>query len=112
MQIIEKKWGKEYILEINDNYVVKMLFMKKGHRCSLQYHENKKETFIITSGIMNFYYEKNNKIEVIQLTQGSFYTIAPGIKHRMEAVEDLYYFECSTSHLDDVIRLEDDYGRV
>lgn len=110
---IEKPWGYERHLEINENYVVKELFMKEGNSCSLQYHEIKHETFYVLKGKLRFYVgsDKNN-LEVLYLEEGEHYTIEPKIIHRMEAVVDSLYLEASTNQLNDVIRLEDNYGRV
>lgn len=110
---IEKPWGWEKWIEVNDNYVVKELFMKKGNSCSLQYHEKKHETFYLVKGILKFYVgeDKNNLKEII-LNSGDYYTIPPFLIHRMEAIEDSIYIESSTNFLDDVIRIEDKYGRI
>ena len=54
MRKILKPWGYEQILEKNKKYVVKKLFMKKNHRCSLQYHKVKLETVYVLSGILKF----------------------------------------------------------
>ena len=110
---IEKPWGNEILIETNDFYTVKKLFMKKGHKCSLQYHEIKHETVYILSGVMKLWIGKDkNSIEYKTLIEGDFFVINSKMIHRMEAVEDCYYIESSTSELDDVIRLDDDYGRV
>jgi len=109
---IDKPWGYEEILEQNDMYVVKRLFMKKGNKCSLQYHEKKKETFILLSGIMKFTYGNTQKnLKEYIYNPGEFITIDPMKVHRMEAIEDILYIEASTNYLDDVIRLQDVYGR-
>ena len=108
MKIIEKPWGEEVILETNENYTVKRLTMNNGHRCSLQYHEKKKETIYVISGVLTII--KNNRND--NYPENSFTTIAPKVIHRMEARNgDVTYLECSTSQLDDVIRVEDDYFR-
>jgi mannose-6-phosphate isomerase-like protein (cupin superfamily) len=109
---IDKPWGYERHLEINDDYVVKELFMKEGNSCSLQYHEKKHETFYVLKGKLKFYVglDKYN-LEVMYLEVGEHYTIEPLVVHRMEAIVDSLYLESSTNFLDDVIRLEDKYGR-
>jgi mannose-6-phosphate isomerase-like protein (cupin superfamily) len=110
---IEKPWGWEKWIEINENYVVKELFMKEGNSCSLQYHEKKHETFYLVKGMLKFYVgdDKNHLKEII-LNSGDYYTIPPFLIHRMEAIVDSLYIESSTNFLDDVIRLEDKYGRI
>ena len=112
MIFIEKPWGYEKHIEINDSYVVKELFMKKDNCCSLQYHEKKHETFYVISGQLKFYVgETVENLETFILEPGKFYVIKPFVIHRMEAIVDSDYIECSTNFLDDVIRLEDKYGR-
>jgi len=107
-EVIEKPWGFEEILETNPKYTVKRLFMKKGHQCSYQYHKKKMETVICLSGLLHIVGEGKEKI----LAPGDCATIKNFEKHRMRAVEDdCFYLECSTSELDDVVRIEDDYGR-
>ncbi|MBU1203296.1 cupin domain-containing protein [Patescibacteria group bacterium] len=108
IQHIDKPWGYEEILETNDKYTVKRLMMKNSHQCSYQYHEHKLETIVALSGKLVIIYEDK---EVI-LNPGEVATIEPFEKHRMAAREgDALYLECSTSELDDVVRVEDDYGR-
>lgn len=105
---IEKPWGSEEILEINNEYMVKRLTMLKGHRCSLQYHNDKKETIYVLSGKLKIEYGNVSKV----FEPGEFISIFPTTVHRMEAVEDSVYLEASTPEMYDVVRLEDDYKRV
>jgi quercetin dioxygenase-like cupin family protein len=109
---IDKPWGYEELVECNDKYVVKKLFMKKGNSCSIQYHELKTETIVVLSGKLNIYIgnEIDNLI-VKEYTYGETITIKPYTIHRMEAVEDSLYIEASTNELFDVIRLQDNYNR-
>lgn len=108
MKKIEKPWGYEEWVEVNDKYVVKRLFMKKGNQCSLQYHKKKKETVMILSGCLTVYY--NN--QVLHMKPFDALTIKPHEVHRMFAErEDCLYLECSTPELEDVVRVEDQYGR-
>ena len=112
-KIIPKKWGQEDWIEVNDKYVVKKLIMKKRHRCSLQYHELKHETFYVLSGKLKFIVGTNeNNLQEMVITPGFSCALKPGVIHRMEALEDSEYIECSTTELNDVVRLQDDYGRV
>jgi mannose-6-phosphate isomerase-like protein (cupin superfamily) len=110
--IINKPWGYEDLIEKNENYTVKKLFMKSGHKCSLQYHNEKHETFFVLSGKLKFYVGITQDLldEKIFLP-GDYYVIPPKLIHRMEAIEDSTYLEASTSQLDDVIRLQDEYKR-
>lgn len=113
MEIIKKPWGKEEIIEINEKYMVKKLTMWKEHRCSLQFHNHKKETVYVLSGKLRIVSgpNQNNLKEKIYLA-GDSITISPGTVHRMEGVEDSVYLEASTAEMNDVVRLVDDYDRV
>ena len=113
MKIIEKPWGREEVIEINDNYMVKKLTMWAGHRCSLQYHNQKKETIYVLSGVLKILQgESRNDLKEMLYYPGDSMTINPGHIHRMEAVEESSYLEASTPEIDDVIRLIDDYQRA
>jgi mannose-6-phosphate isomerase-like protein (cupin superfamily) len=111
-KIIHKPWGSEELIECNDKYVLKKLFMKANEYCSLQYHELKKETIYVISGKIKLYIglEINNLREII-MNVGDNITIDPYTIHRMEGIEDSYYLEASTNELWDVIRLDDKYNR-
>ena len=112
LKIIDKPWGKEEILELNNNYMLKRLTMKKGARCSLQYHNFKCETIYIQSGELKILSgeDKNNLDEKIYST-GEYITIEPKLLHRMEGITDCIYLEASTPNTDDTVRIEDDYNR-
>ncbi len=113
IQRVEKPWGHELIWAKTKDYVGKILHIKKGHRLSLQYHRQKEETILLYSGKMTFVFEDEaGNLEEIPLTAGEAHHIPVGKKHRMIAVEDCEVFEVSTPQLDDVVRLEDGYGRV
>jgi len=107
MKKIKKPWGYEELIE-NDKYVVKKLFMKKDHRCSLQYHEYKKETIYVLSGKLIITIGD----EDIVYKKGEYVTIEPNTIHRMTGLTNCYYLESSTTELDDVVRVEDDYKRI
>jgi mannose-6-phosphate isomerase-like protein (cupin superfamily) len=113
MKKIIKPWGFEQIIEINKKYLLKKLFMKKNHRCSLQYHNKKKETIYVLSGELKIYIGKNkNKLRSKIYKKGSTVTIGPRIIHRMKAEKNCFYLEASTPHNSDVVRLCDDYKRI
>jgi hypothetical protein len=110
---IEKPWGYEEIIEHNDKYVVKKLFMKQGHACSLQYHELKTETIVVLKGRLNIYIGASiETLDKKEYNEGDCVTVKPYTIHRMEALEDCLYLEASTNELWDVVRLQDGYGRV
>lgn len=109
---VEKPWGYEELVECNDSYVVKKLFMKTGCACSTQYHTNKRETIMILSGSLKI--STGSTLESLTsaiYTPFQTITIQPYTVHKMEAVEDCLYMETSTNELWDVVRLKDLYGR-
>jgi mannose-6-phosphate isomerase len=110
---IKKPWGSEEVIELNDRYMMKKLSMLKGHRCSLQYHNHKKETIYVLSGQLRIDVGPT-KEELSSKIYGPNETITlePGLVHRMEGVEDCIYLEASTPEIDDVVRLLDDYNRT
>jgi mannose-6-phosphate isomerase len=109
---IKKPWGYEILLEKNKKYMFKKLFMKKGHRCSLQFHRLKRETIYILRGTLKITSGNNiNKLNSKIYRKDQSITIKPRLKHRMQAISDCYYLESSTPELTDVIRIRDDYNR-
>ena len=112
MRKIEKPWGYEILIEHNDRYVMKELKMNKGYKCSIQYHEKKKETVYVLRGKLKVYIgDKLDSLDEIIMNPHESLTLEPLKIHRMEAIEDSIYLEASTPELDDVVRLKDDYGR-
>jgi len=110
---IDKPWGYEELVEHNSSYVVKKLFMKKNHACSIQYHELKIETIVILRGSLYIYTGTSiENLEKKEYNMGDSITIYPYTIHRMEGIEDCLYLETSTNELWDVIRIQDNYGRV
>jgi mannose-6-phosphate isomerase len=110
---VEKPWGYELIWAKTQDYVGKILHINKGHQLSLQYHRVKEETIYVSSGKMNFVFEnEEGQMQEILLLAGEAHHIPTGRKHRMIAVEDCDIFEVSTPQLDDVVRIEDGYGRA
>lgn len=112
VKIKEKPWGREIWFADIAGYAGKILEVKKGKRLSLQYHEKKTETQYLLDGkvILHVGKDKNN-IKQIVLNPGDKYDILPYTIHRLEGLEDSRIFEVSTSHLEDVVRIEDDFGR-
>lgn len=110
---IIKPWGYELLIEKNNKYMFKKLYMKAGHRCSLQYHNKKKETIFILKGKLKISYglnRKNLKNKIFNI--GDTITLKPKIIHRMTALKNTLYLEASSPELNDVIRLSDDYSRA
>jgi len=112
VQIKPKPWGEEIWFAHSSSYAGKILRVKKGHRLSLQYHEKKSETQYLYKGKVKFTYgtDKTTLKDAI-LNPGDKFDILPYTIHRVEALEDSEIFEVSTPELDDVVKLEDDYGR-
>jgi len=112
-KMVLKPWGHELIFAVTKDYVGKILVIKAGHQLSLQFHKVKEETIFLRSGVMKFLIENDSGVvEEHLLTAGKSFHIRPNRKHRMVSVEDCEVFEVSTPHLDDVVRLEDSYGRA
>lgn len=111
-KIVPKPWGHEVIFAVTKDYVGKILVIKAGHQLSLQFHKVKEETIYLQSGEMRFLIEDDHgEMGEVLLQPGQSFHILPNRKHRMIAVQDCEVFEVSTPHLDDVVRLEDSYGR-
>jgi mannose-6-phosphate isomerase-like protein (cupin superfamily) len=108
MQRVEKPWGYELIWARTERYVGKMLHVNAGESLSLQYHERKEETILLQSGHL----ELTLGTEILTLLPGDQAHIPTGTVHRMSAVAACDIIEVSTPELDDVVRLEDRYGRV
>lgn len=110
---VEKPWGHELIWAHTDRYVGKVLHIKAGESLSLQYHERKDETIHVLRGRMVFLVrEGEEELRREELQEGMSFRIRPGTRHRMEAITDCDLLEASTPELDDVVRLEDRYGRA
>lgn len=111
---VEKPWGFELIFAETEKYVGKVLHINKGESLSLQYHNLKDETIHVQKGSIRFQIgtSQTQKLEEITLNSGQSFRITPKLIHRMIALEDTDILEVSTPELDDVVRLEDRYGRV
>lgn len=108
----EKPWGYELLFAHAPKYVGKVIFVKKGHRLSLQYHREKDESMYIYSGEALLEVEGSDGQLVRSVARPGFcLRIPPGTKHRVKAIENTTIFEVSTPELEDVVRLSDDYGR-
>jgi mannose-6-phosphate isomerase len=110
---IEKPWGYELIWAHTAHYVAKILFVKAGHSLSLQYHVQKEETMFVESGECLIESGTDPKQLSSQVfSHGDVFHIQPGRLHRIHAKTDCRIFEVSTPHLNDVVRIEDKYGRT
>ncbi|HUC74119.1 MAG TPA: cupin domain-containing protein [Vicinamibacterales bacterium] len=109
---VEKPWGYELHWATTDRYVGKLIHVAKGHALSLQYHTLKDETIYLHSGRLLFEIEVDGTLEKRDMRPGERVHITPRTVHRMTAIEDSDIFEVSTPELQDVVRLEDRYGRA
>jgi mannose-6-phosphate isomerase len=109
---VEKPWGWELVWAETDAYVGKLLFVKTGESLSLQYHEVKDESWLVREGRATLELGGvGEELEAFEIAPGDVFRFRPGTVHRVTALEDLLVVEVSTPHLDDVVRLEDRYGR-
>jgi mannose-6-phosphate isomerase len=110
---VEKPWGWELIWAHTDVYVGKVLFVRAGHSLSLQFHREKDESWYVEGGRAKV--ELGNTGNAVLNTEvisaGACFRFRPGTVHRITAIEDTTILEVSTPQLDDVVRLEDAYGR-
>ena len=109
---VEKPWGWELVWAEADAYVGKLLFVREGESLSLQYHESKDESWLVQEGRARLELgEVGGDLDAIEISPGSAFRFRPGTVHRVTALEDTLVIEVSTPFLDDVVRLEDRYGR-
>jgi quercetin dioxygenase-like cupin family protein len=112
IQHVPKPWGYELIFAKTSRYVGKILHINRGESLSLQYHELKEETLYVVEGELRLTIEHDGDRRDITLRKGEAFHIPPRLIHRMEAIADTDVAEVSTPELQDVVRLEDRYGRV
>ena len=111
--IVAKPWGHELIWAKTERYVGKILHINAGEALSLQYHRVKDETIMVLTGKLRFeHFSDGEPPKTIELSPREPFHITPLLRHRMIAVEDTEVLEVSTTELDDVVRLEDRYGRT
>lgn len=108
---VEKPWGYELRFVRTERYAGKLLFIRAGHQLSLQFHHRKDEAFYVQEGTLELVLGRGRAQTVERLEAGGSRRIAPGTVHRFRAVTDCLLFEVSTPELEDVVRLEDDFGR-
>jgi len=108
MKTVDKPWGREEWLVLNDKYCLKRIYINAGEKLSLQYHEEKTETMFLEKGLCDLILNG----ERILMKEQQPYTIHPEEIHRLQAFQDSVILEVSTPEVDDVVRLQDHYGRV
>ena len=113
MKVVDKPWGTELWWAVTDRYVGKILHIKQGEALSLQYHRVKDETIMVLTGKLKLeYFADGEEPQSKVLEPREPFHITPGMRHRMVALADTDVLEVSTTELDDVVRLEDRYGRA
>jgi len=110
---VEKPWGYELIWAQTDRYVGKVLFVRAGHSLSLQFHREKDESWLVHDGRARLELGEVGSGALLEevIGPGAAFHYEPGTVHRVTALEDTTIIEVSTPQLDDVVRLEDAYGR-
>ena len=110
---VEKPWGWELIWALTDRYCGKLLFVRSGEALSLQYHEAKDESWYVQEGRAELELSAVGDLdrEQIEIGAGDCFRFQPQTVHRLRAIDDTLIIEVSTPELDDVVRLEDAYGR-
>jgi mannose-6-phosphate isomerase-like protein (cupin superfamily) len=110
---VEKPWGHELIWALTDRYCGKVLFVRAGHSLSLQFHREKDESWLVHEGRAKLELGEAGSGALLEevIGPGAAFHYVPGTVHRVTALEDTTIIEVSTPQLDDVVRLEDAYGR-
>ena len=110
---VEKPWGHELIWALTDRYCGKILFVKGGESLSLQYHRKRDESWYVIEGraVLEFG-SVDGPRETVEIGPGDAFRFVPQTVHRVSAIADTRIFEVSTPELDDLVRLEDRYGRA
>jgi mannose-6-phosphate isomerase-like protein (cupin superfamily) len=110
---VDKPWGYELVWAVTDRYCGKLLFVRAGESLSLQYHREKDESWYVLDGSAML--ERGSvgaPLETVEIGPGDAFRFVPGTVHRVTARADIRILEVSTPELDDVVRLEDRYGRA
>ena len=111
--IVEKPWGYEVRWAVTDRYCGKILHVQQGEALSLQYHEQKDEWLLVVRGCVDAELGVDGgELKTHRMREGDSVHLTPGTRHRLTAVEDTDIYEVSTPKIDDVVRLEDRYGRA
>ena len=110
---VDKPWGSEELLASTDRYALKLIRVQKGSRPSLQFHRRKSESLVLLSGKLRVEMgESRDALAADEILPGECLDIPRGRVHRVSAIENSVIIEVSTPELDDVVRIEDDYGRT
>ena len=107
---VEKPWGRFEQFALNEETTVKLLYVKKGHRLSYQYHLLRSEFWKVVSGKIEVVLDGTRKA----LKAGDSISVPCRAKNRIEGVEDSVVLEIAYGRFDenDIVRVDDDYGRT
>jgi len=109
---VDKPWGWELVWAETDSYAGKLLFVRAGESLSLQYHEVKDESWLVREGSATLELgDVGGDLDSIEIAPGDTFRFRPGTVHRLSALEDTLVVEVAPPQLDDVVRLDDAYGR-
>jgi mannose-6-phosphate isomerase-like protein (cupin superfamily) len=109
---VDKPWGYELRWAVTDRYLGKLIHIEGGQALSLQYHVQKDESIYVLSGLLDLVLESvDGTLETHRLSPGMSARVRPGRRHRFIAVNETDLFEASSPEIDDIVRLEDRYGR-
>jgi mannose-6-phosphate isomerase len=110
---VDKPWGYEIVFALTERYCGKLLFVRKGEELSLQFHREKDEVIYVHEGRIELEIgAPGDQPDAEVVGPGRAFRLPPGTVHRWRALEDSVVLEASTPELDDVVRLEDRYGRA
>ena len=110
---VDKPWGYELHWAVTERYIGKILHVKRGHALSLQFHERKDESLMVMTGTVDVDLDDaQGQLHTHRLEKGETLRIRPRQRHRITAIEDTDVLEVSSPEIDDIVRLEDRYGRV
>ena len=110
---VEKPWGYEILFARTDRYGAKVLFIRQGEQLSLQFHRVKDEVIYVQEGRIELEIgDPGGALDIEVVGPGKAFRLRPGTVHRWRALEDAVVLEASTPEFDDVVRLEDKYGRT
>jgi mannose-6-phosphate isomerase len=113
VQRLEKPWGHEDVFAATDWYCGKVIHVRAGAQLSLRFHRSKDETIFVQSGRAQFEIgDPGGPLDAEVVGPGRAFHLGAGTVHRMRALEDTVLIEVSTPETDDVVRLEDRYGRA
>lgn len=111
IQVGKRDWGYELLIAQTDQYIGKVLEMHPWTAGGLQYHREKVETFYLHAGEAWVDYDTGDgKITSLLMRPGMSVHVPAGAVHRVRATDRCVFFEVSTPHFNDRVRVEKEYG--